>query len=133
MRAPPWYSVDMKKVRNHAPPLSPADAARMFEVMDRAMREFKGQLDELEAAIGMYVVGRHVGWKVLYLVHSKKTIAKYESLLGINVREEFPELGPEADRSVGLKAAQAMSNFWKVVSGAHKLDISREERRSIGG
>ena len=103
----------------------------MFGVMDRAVHEFKGQLDELESAIGMYVLGRHVGWKVLYLVHSKKTIAKYEQILGITVREEFPEVGPESDRSLAFNAVQAMSNFWKVVSGAHKLDISREERRSI--
>ncbi|OIQ90947.1 hypothetical protein GALL_271520 [mine drainage metagenome] len=121
----------MVKKRIHASPLSPEDATRMFSVMDHAVHEFKGQLDELESAIGMYVLGRHVGWKVLYLVHSKKTIAKYEQILGITVREEFPEIGPEADRSLAFNAVQAVSNFWKVVSGAHKLPISREERRSI--
>ena len=121
----------MVKKRVHAPPLSPDDAARMFSVMDHAVHEFKGQLDELESALGMYVLGRHVGWKVLYLVHSKKTIAKYEEILGITVREEFPEVGPEAHRSVGFNVVQAMTNFWKVVSGAHKLELSREERRTI--
>ena len=29
----------------------------------------------------MYMIGRHFGWKVLYLIHTKKTIAKYEGIL----------------------------------------------------
>ena len=77
----------------------------------------------------MYVLGRHVGWKVLYLVHSKRTVPKYEAILGINVREEFADAGPEAERSLGYRAAQVLSNFWKVVSGETKLDIERDQRR----
>ena len=121
----------MVKKRIHAPPLAADDAARMFDVIDRATHNYRGFLDELESALGMYVLGRHVGWKVLYLVHSKKTVAKYESILGIRVREEFPEVGPEADRSLAFRAARALSNFWKVVSGEVKLDIERDQRRMI--
>lgn len=33
------------------------------------------------------MVGFHFGWKVLYLVHSKRTIKKYEAMLGIKVTE----------------------------------------------
>ena len=121
----------MVKKRAHAPSLSAEDAARMFSVIDHATHNYSGYLDELESALGMYVLGRHVGWKVLYLVHSKKTVAKYESILGIKVRDEFPEVGPEADRSLGYRAAQALSNFWKVVSGETKLDIERDQRRMI--
>lgn len=121
----------MSKKRVHALPLGPDEAARMFSVIDRATHEYQGYLDELESALGMYVLGRHVGWKVLYLVHSKKTVAKYEAILGIRVRDEFPEVGPEAERSLGYRAAQALSNFWKVVSGETKLDIGRDQRRMI--
>lgn len=107
-----------------APPLSPEDAQRMSKLFDIAVHNFQGQFDELESALGMYVLGRHVGWKVLFVLHSKKTIKKYEEILGISVREEFPEEGPEAVRSMGYRIAKTFSNFWKVVSGEEKVDRS---------
>lgn len=105
-----------------AKPLTPAEAAEMAKLFDDAVHNFRGTIDELESAIGMYVLGRHVGWKVLHLVHSKKTIKKYEELLGITIREKFPEEGPEARRSMGYLIALKFSNFWKVVSGEEKVD-----------
>lgn len=107
-----------------APPLTSAEALRMAKLFDQAARNFRGTIDELESAIGMYALGRHFGWKVLYIVHSKKTIKKYEELLGISIREEFPEEGPEAARSMGYSVAKSFSNFWKVVSGEEKVDRS---------
>lgn len=85
--------------------------------MDEAIVRFDGNLDELEAAVGMFMLGRHFGWKVLYILHSKKTIRKYEEILGITVRDEFPAEGPDADRSVGFNALKKVTNFWKAVSG----------------
>lgn len=115
--------------RPSAPPLSPEDAQHMSEIFDRAVDKFTGGIDELESALGMYVLGRHVGWKVLYIIHSKKTVAKYERILNIDVRKEFPEEGPETHRSVGYSIAKTFSNFWKVVSGEVKID--RNDRREM--
>lgn len=115
--------------RPSAPPLSPAEAQRMSEILDRTVAKYTGDIGELESALGMYVLGRHVGWRVLYILHSKKTVAKYEEILGINIREEFPEEGPDADRSVGYTIAKKFSNFWKVVSGEEKID--RADRREM--
>ena len=97
--------------------------------MDEAILNFKGQLDELEGALGMYMLGRHMGWKVLYIIHSKKTVKKYEDILHIDVREEFEPETPDSTRSNGYNLAQAFSNFWKVVSGEEKID--RGERKQI--
>lgn len=97
------------------------------EVIDNAIRNWVGQLDELESAIGMLMLGHHVGWKVLYLVHSKKTIRKYEEFLGVKIRDIFPERGPSSKRSIGLAFADTFPNFWKVVSG----DIKIPDRRKI--
>lgn len=108
--------------RPGAPPLSPDEAKLLSDLLDNAIAKYKGDIGELESALGMYVMGRHVGWRVLYIMHSKKTVAKYEEILGINVREEFPEEGPDAERSVGYKIAKGFSNFWKVVSGEEKID-----------
>jgi hypothetical protein len=90
--------------------------------MDHVVRNFCGSLSDLESALGMYVVGRHFGWRALYVVHSKKTIRRYEEILGIKVREAFEPEGPDAVRSLGLREAKLCSNFWRVISGAEKID-----------
>lgn len=107
------------------PHLSADEAKRMSDVVDNAIRNFRGGFDELEGAIGMYLIGRHVGWRVLVLVHSKKTIIKYEEILGIKIREEFPDEGPDVDRSAGYELATKLSNFWKAVSGEEKIENKR--------
>jgi len=86
----------------------------------RVVKDFHGDLRELEKALGMYAVAPYYGWKVLYLVHDKKTIAKYEDILGISIREECHERGPLADRSAALMAADKLGNFWKAVKGDAK-------------
>jgi len=100
---------------------------QLNEVIDRAIRDGSGQLDELESALGMLLLGHHYGWKVLYLIHSKKTIRKYEEILGIKVREFFDPTGPSSPRSIGLAFAEKYPNFWKVVSG----DVKIPDRRKV--
>ncbi|MDC8769991.1 hypothetical protein [Roseateles albus] len=121
----------MSKRSRQTPSVDEVEAKRRHDLMDKAILNFKGSADELETALGMFMVGRHVGWKVLYLIHSKKTVAKYEALLGINVREEFPEIGPDAERSMAWQLSKSISNFWKVVSGEEKLPLDRDGRRSL--
>ena len=96
------------------------------EIEDRAIINFKGMVDELESALGMLRMGHHIGWKVLYLIHSKKTIRKYEEILNIKIRDIFDETGPSSPRSIGLALANKFSNFWKVVSGEIKIDNKKE-------
>jgi len=87
------------------------------EIFDKAIKEFRGQLPTLEAAIGAYIVGQKLGWKPLLLVHDKKTISKYEKILGISFRKELPDVGELAEKSIAWHAAQKVSNFWKAVKG----------------
>ena len=107
---------------------SPEDAKLTLDKLDSAALEFTGDLAELEQAIGMYVLGRHLGWRPLVLIHNKRTIRKYEEILGISIREEFPEVGPDADRSLGFRVAKELTNFWKAVSGEEPVP----NRRRIG-
>ena len=112
----------------HIPPLSAKEAQDLAKLIEQSTVNFRGIFDELESAIGMYAIGRLVGWKVLVLIHNKRTIRKYEEILGgINIREVFPEEGPLAHKSVGLEIAKKLGNFWKSVSGEFKI----EERREI--
>jgi len=106
--------------------LTPEQKEQLQTIEDKAITNFVGMIDELEAALGMLRIGHHFGWKVIYMVHSKNTVRKYEEILDIKVREIFPERGPSAGRSVGLTIADKFSNFWKVVSGEIKIDHRRE-------
>jgi hypothetical protein len=112
----------------HIPPLTAKQAQDMIKLVEERTKEFSGIFDELESAIGMYMIGRLVGWRVLVLIHNKRTIRKYEEILGgIDIRKEFPEEGPLAGKSLGLELAKKLGNFWKAVSGETKI----EDRRTL--
>jgi hypothetical protein len=120
-----------QKVKTPTPPVNtvhpPERSAELSRIINDAFDRFQGQFDELETAIGMLLMGDYVGWKVLVMIHNKRTLKKYEEILGISVREFFPEVGPCAMRSLGYRLALQVSNFWKAVSG----DIPIENRRML--
>lgn len=113
-----------------------ADRAELERIEASAINDFKGTLDELESALGMLRLGHHVGWKVLYIVHSKKTIRKYEEILtgrsnsAVRVRDLFEPEGPSSHRSVGYRIVVGFSNFWKAIGGdAGGLNV--ENKRTV--
>lgn len=121
-----------KKPPRAVPPVSPKDAHALVARLDEVTARFAGDFGELESAIGMYMIGRMVGWKVLVLLHNKRTIRKYEEILGnINIREEFDEEGPFADKSMALEIVKKLGNFWKAVNGEVKDEQLREQRREL--
>ncbi len=83
----------------------------------KRIRKYKGNIHELEKAIGCLFVGREMGWKVMLLVHDRKSIAKYEELVALDFRKELLEVGPSADKSVAWALVQKVSSFWKAVKG----------------
>lgn len=115
----------MSKIKHKTPPPTAAEIARLSEVVEKAIHSYSGDLGDLESAIGMFALGRHYGWKVLYILHSKKTIRKYEEILGIAVRKEFKEVGPDASRSNGYRVLETVSNFWKAISGGQPIPNRR--------
>ena len=122
---------DTPKPHRAIPQIDANEAHALVMRLDEITARFRGQFDELEAAIGMYMLGRLVGWKVLALIHNKRTIRKYEEILGINVREEFDEEGPFADKSIALNVVKKLGTFWKAVNGVEKDSELREKRREL--
>jgi len=77
--------------------LTPAQRRQLDEIRANAKGDFEGDLDDLESALGMLEIGHDFGWKVLYIIHSKRTIRKYEEIPGnIKIREIFDETGPSS-------------------------------------
>ncbi len=99
----------------------------LAEILQAALREFQGEMDLLEKAAGMLMLGDYLGWRVLVLVHSKSTLRRYEEILGIKVREFFPEEGPLSRHSAGYARALELHKYWKVANG----DIAVEDRRVL--
>lgn len=120
---PERYEHNIKQLYNR----TLEEEAELIRIERDAIARFKGFFDDLEAALGMLRVGHHLGWRVLVLIHNKRTIRKYEEILGINIREFFPAEGPCHERSIGYSIAKKIGNFWKAVSGAIKI----EDRRLI--
>ncbi len=74
----------------------------------------------------MLHLGRLFGWRVLVLIHNKRTIRKYEEILGINIREAFPEEGPLVEKSLGYTSAKKLGDFWKAARGEVKIEGRRD-------
>jgi hypothetical protein len=125
------FMVTKRLPPSKTPQATPDEAQKRYAFMDAVIRQRRPegiQLDELESALGMYMLGFHFGWKVLYLIHSKRTIRKYEGILGIKLSETFEPFGPDADRTNAFHLSQAVSNFWKAVSGDEKLPTGVDKR-----
>ena len=81
------------------------------------VKTYKGDVTVLEHAIGCFVVGRKVGWKCLLVMHDRKSIKRYEDILGLPFKDHLPEVGDLAHRSKAWKIVQGVSSFWKAVKG----------------
>ncbi len=89
----------------------------LVKLIDKAVMKFRGQSNELESAIGALMVGRKLGWRPLFLIHSPRTIKKYETILNIRFQDTLPDVGPKAKDSIAWKIGERASNFWKLVKG----------------
>jgi hypothetical protein len=101
----------------------PKDLAHMDEQdlvahLDARTRAFKGDLTQLERAVGALIVGRKFGWKPMLLMHDRKTIEKYEKILDVDFKT-LPEEGECANKSIGWIAAKKVASFWKAVKGEY--------------
>jgi hypothetical protein len=86
-------------------------------VIKNAAQRYSGDLTQLESMFGALVAGQLYGWKVLRLIHSGATYAKYEKHLGVKFRDVCPEVGPLAHRSHAYALSEQMGNFWRMVRG----------------
>ncbi len=113
------------------PPYDRKRLEQLHEIERNAIAGFMGTFDELEAALGVLHLGDYLGWKPLVLIHNKRTIRKYEEILGVKLRDLFEPEGPGAHRSVGYMLAVKIGNFWKAVSGEVKDEDLKVQRRSM--
>lgn len=99
------------------------------DILDRASA-FKGDGRHLEAALGAYVIGQLYGWRALAMMHTFRTRARHEKILGAPLSELCPEETELTERLLGIRTARKVGAFWKVATSSkygtdrHVLDDS---------
>lgn len=90
----------------------------LMRIINRAVDKFHGDSSQLESAIGALIVGQHVGWKVMMLLHSRSTLKSYSKILGVpDIRKLMEDTGPLSHRSLAWRVVEGTKDFWKVVRG----------------
>lgn len=102
------------------PHMQPMSDEQKIAIVNDAFDSFRGSIQEYNSAVGVFFLGFQLGWKPLYLMHSRNSIKKYEKILGVQFQEIFPPVGDKASRSYAWSIAENVSNFWKAVKGEIK-------------
>lgn len=100
----------------------------MLEIIDQVSGGFKGQLDDLYKVVGMIVMGRLFGWRVVRLVSTPVLWKKANQLFG-DPKELMPERGKYAHKSIGLKIVDELGQYWDVIKG--KSPLPAEQKKMI--
>lgn len=100
----------------------------LAQAIDKVCSEYHGQLDDLYQAIGLLVAGQLFGWRVMRLVSSRTNWKVATELFG-DLKELMPREGVYAHRSIGLKLANELGDYWKVVRGLIK--VPEQKRREL--
>ena len=94
---------------------------QIIKIINEKSADFVGQLDDLQAAVGMLAVGRLYGWRVTRLISSKRHWSVACKLFG-DLKELLPERGVLAHKSVGLAIVDKAGDYWGIIKG----DVSRD-------
>jgi len=93
------------------------DIKQIEKLINEAITKYSGTIDALETAIGAFFIGKTMGWKPLYLMHSRRSILLYEKILDIRFKDIFAERGVLSHKSVALNIVDKIGGFWDGVNG----------------
>ena len=97
------------------------------ELIEQKCGEFVGQIDDLYAAVGMLVVGRLYGWRVMRLVSVKRHWTVATRLFG-DPKKLMREKGRFYNKSIGCEIVDKAGDYWSFIKG--HSSISRIDRKS---
>jgi hypothetical protein len=97
-------------------------------LIDSVIENYHGDSDVLFSSIGALMAGRKYGWRVLMIVSSSASYAKYQKILGVQFKQILPEYTPLSERSLGYRVVKRLNNFWDVVRGSYSIDRNEKRR-----
>lgn len=104
-----------KHKKQKLPDSVPFDFAKLEPIIQAAAKNYQGNLDLLERALGALIMGQLFGYKVLRIIHSPATYAKYERILGVKFREVCPPQTAWSQRNSGYRWAENFGDFWEAI------------------
>lgn len=105
----------------------------LIKKIEQVTNEYRGNLDDLYTIVGMVVIGRLMGWRVIRLVSSRRLWSLGCKLFGdLKSDEIMPERGLYARKSVGLAVVDKLGGYWDFVRGSVNRDqLPIHERKLI--
>lgn len=94
-----------------------------------ALSEYSGQVDDFYSAVGMIVVGRLLGWRVMRLVAPSRIWSVAIKIFG-DPKLLMPDRGKYAHKSVGLLLADKLGGYWDMIRGS-KPPIPMHDRKMV--
>jgi len=91
--------------------------ADLLSHIDSVASEYKGDSHVLFSAIGAVFVGRLYGWRVIRVVLSTSTYAKYQKVLALDFKSVMSPETSLSDRSLAYKVVKNLKAFWAIVRG----------------
>jgi hypothetical protein len=97
-------------------------------IIKESLRSYSGDVTIFESAVGALFLGKIIGWRPLFIIHSPKTIKRYESILKIRFRDHLREVTDYSDQCKGYNFVVTLGDFWAGVRGS----VSVEGRKDVG-
>lgn len=101
---------------------------QLLDEIKKVSTGFHGQIDDLYKAVGMIIVGRLFGWKVMRLASPRSTWVKATELFG-DPKLLMKDEEDLAYKSFGLHVCKEAKKYWEFVRG--DLPITTIERKNI--
>ncbi len=99
--------------------------------IETVCQEFHGQAPDLFQIVGVVVVGRFFGWRVVRLVVSRRIWSLTTRFFG-DPKEWMPERGLLAYKSKGLQFVDTMGGYWDFIKGVTPRDgLPNEDRKLL--
>lgn len=107
------------------------NAQEMNKRIEDVCEQFKGQIPDLYQMVGIVVVGRLFGWRVVRLTASRRMWMMVTRTFG-DPKEWMPEKGRLAHKSVGLVLVEKIGDYWEFIKGIQaRDDLPPEQRKMI--
>lgn len=103
----------------------------LMKKIDEVSEAFHGQIDDLQAAVGLVMVGRVYGWRVIRLASSRRHWMVACKLFG-DLKEILPERTAFSDKSLALRVVDKAGDYWDFVAGNVSRDtLPLHERKML--
>ncbi len=101
---------------------------KLMKEIEKVSTEFHGQIDDLYKAVGMIIIGRLFGWKVMRLASPRSTWTMASQLFG-DPKLLMKDEEKLAYKSFGLNVCKKADEYWEFVKG--KRSIGAVDRKEI--